>query len=284
MALSFTIINLSSAIGAQANTIYDYELDSRDDRKKYLVKAFNSFKRSRLKAVLIVEFLSALVLVFLFMLIQGKPLLLFMWIVGISLGYAYSATPLRLKSRSWLAPVTLILVLSVFPVLFAYYTFASELNLFFLVALAGLALTVYGVIIPTEIRDYFGDKAMGIETMTVHIGIVKASLLSMLLLSAGGILIGIAFLLEFAHGPLPELSFLILAIAIVDYVVLKKFMKLYSLSKEYNSSKSQKPCCKRDCEFVCTKSTVDYAGHTNLQHHVNNTSGKQIFALNRMIH
>ena len=37
VVLSFTIINLSSAIGAQANTISDYALDSRDDRKKELV-------------------------------------------------------------------------------------------------------------------------------------------------------------------------------------------------------------------------------------------------------
>lgn len=44
--------------------------------------------------------------------------------------------------------------------LFAYYTFTTEFNLFFLTSLTGLALTVYGVIIPTEIRDHFGDKAM----------------------------------------------------------------------------------------------------------------------------
>lgn len=239
VALSFTIINLSSAIGAQANTIFDYELDSKDDRKKQLVEAMDGFGRSRLKSLLIAEFLFALALVFLFMFVQGKPVLLFMWIAGISLGYAYSAMPFRIKSRSWLAPVTLILVLAIFPVMFAYYTFASELNPLFLVAVAGLALTVYGVIIPTEIRDYFGDRAMGIETMTVHLGLAKASLLSMVLLAAGGALIGAAFFFELIYGSCPLLSVFVLAIAVADFIALTKFKKLYSLSKEYISSKGQ---------------------------------------------
>ncbi|MDH5268269.1 MAG: UbiA family prenyltransferase, partial [Candidatus Bathyarchaeota archaeon] len=158
--LSFAIINVSSAIGAQANTLSDRELDSKDERKKQLVEATNSFGVTRLKKVLIIEFALTLILVFLFMSIQQKPILLLLWIVGISLGCAYSLPPIRLKSRSWLAPISLILVLAVFPVLFAYYTFTTEMNPFFLLSLTGLALTVYGVIIPTEIRDYFGDKAM----------------------------------------------------------------------------------------------------------------------------
>jgi 4-hydroxybenzoate polyprenyltransferase len=81
--LSFTIINLSSAIGAQINTLSDYELDSKDDRKKKLVHAMDSFGQIRLKTVLIFESLITSVLVSMFMLIQGKPILLFMWIVGI---------------------------------------------------------------------------------------------------------------------------------------------------------------------------------------------------------
>jgi 4-hydroxybenzoate polyprenyltransferase len=162
-----------------------------------------------------------------------------MWIVGISLGYAYSAPPMRLKSRSWVAPVTLILVLAVFPVLFAYYTFASEVNPFFLLSLVGLALTVYGVIIPTEIRDYFGDKAMDIETMTVRLGLVRASFLGIVLLTAGALLTGTAFFLQWAYGQHLWLSVFLLAIPVVVLFVLRKFKELYSLSKEHVSAKDQ---------------------------------------------
>jgi len=239
IGLSFTIINLSSAIGAQVNTLSDYGLDSKDIRKKPLVQALDRFGYNRLKNVLIVEFVVTLTLVVVFMLVKANPTLLLMWVVGISLGSLYSAPPLRIKARSWLAPVTLILVLAIFPILFAYLTFTSELNPVFLLALAGLASTVYAVIIPTEIRDYFGDKAMGIETMTVRLGLVKASLLSMVLLSLGGLLIGLAFFLTFTYGQYFQLSSLVLAIVIIDLLVLHKLNKLYILAQEYENSSDQ---------------------------------------------
>ncbi|MCW3981338.1 MAG: UbiA family prenyltransferase [Candidatus Bathyarchaeota archaeon] len=239
VVLSFTIINLSSAIGAQANTISDYELDLRNYRKRLLVEALRSFGHGRLKKVLAAELVVTLGPVVWFMWANTKPVLLLLWVVGISLGYIYSAPPLRIKSRSWLAPVTLILVLAIFPLLFAYITFTSSFEPVFLLILAGLASTVYAVIIPTEIRDYFEDKAMGIETMTVRLGLVKASLLSILLLSLGGALIGTAFLITFIYGQYPLLGLLVAAVAIADLIVLRKLKKLYDLSARYENSKSQ---------------------------------------------
>jgi 4-hydroxybenzoate polyprenyltransferase len=236
--LSFTIINLSSAIGAQANTLSDQELDSRDERKKQLVRALNSFGVNRLKKVLIIEFVLTLILVFLFTLVQQKPILLLLWIIGIFLGCAYSLPPIRLKSKSWLAPISLVLVLAFFPVLFAYYSFTTEMTSFFLLSLTGLALTVYGVIIPTEIRDYFGDKAMGIETLTVHLGLVKASIIAMALLTTGATLTATAFLLQFAFAQHLFLAVLLVAIPAAGSVVLRNFRKLYSLSEEYMVSRN----------------------------------------------
>jgi 4-hydroxybenzoate polyprenyltransferase len=236
VALSFTTINLSSAIGAQINTYSDYHLDSRDERKKRLVQATDSFGRNQLKVLLIGEFLFTLALVSLFALIQGKPALLFMWAVGIFLGWAYSAPPIRIKARSWMAPVTLILVLAILPVLFAYYSFASTIGPLFLLSLAGLALTIYGVIIPTEIRDYFGDKAMGIETMTVRLGLAKASLAGIALLATGAALTVGAFLLEFLFEKHSLLCVFLLAIPVAVIFVLEKFRKLYVLSEKYSRS------------------------------------------------
>jgi len=97
---SGTIINLSSIIGAQANAIFDYELDLRDFRKKELVQAFDDFGRNRLKNMLIAEMVITFILVVVFTLIRANPILLVLWLVGIALGYFYSAPPLRIKSRS----------------------------------------------------------------------------------------------------------------------------------------------------------------------------------------
>jgi 4-hydroxybenzoate polyprenyltransferase len=239
VVLSFTVINLSSAIGAQVNTISDYELDVRNYRKRELVEALRHFGQGRLKKVLAVELVVTLCLVVGFMLVNANPVLLLLWVVGISLGCGYSAPPLRIKSRSWLAPVTLILVLAIFPLLFAYLTFTSSFEPVFLLILAGLASTVYAVIIPTEIRDYFEDKAMGIETMTIRLGLVRASLLGILLLSLGGVLIGTGFLITFVSGPFPVLGILVAAVALADSVVVWNLLKLYKLSAKYENSEGQ---------------------------------------------
>jgi 4-hydroxybenzoate polyprenyltransferase len=239
IVLSFSIINLSSAIGAQANTLSDYELDLKDERKKELVQALDSFGHKKVKLVLITEFCLALVLVSIFTVIQQKLILLPLWLVGISLGVVYSAPPLRLKSKSWIAPVSLILVLAIFPVLFAFYTFTFEINTFFLVSLSGLALTIYGVIIPTEIRDYFGDKAMNIITMTVRLGLSRATLSGIILLSVGAVLTGTTLLLEWSFSQQLWFGIFVLAIPMAVVFVLTKFRKLYFLSKEYETSNDQ---------------------------------------------
>jgi 4-hydroxybenzoate polyprenyltransferase len=236
IALSFSIINISSAIGAQANTLSDYELDLKDERKKELVAALDSFGHKKVKTVLILEFFLTLVLVTVFMLIQQKPILLPLWIIGISLGIEYSAPPLRLKARSWIAPVSLILVLAIFPVLFAFYTFTFEISPFFLISLAGLALTVYGVIIPTEIRDFFGDKAMNIQTMTVRLGLSRATLLGIILVSVGAAFTGTGLLLEWVSKQQPWLGIFLLLIPVAVLFVTGKFRQLYSLSKNYETT------------------------------------------------
>ena len=237
--VSFTVINLSSAIGAQVNALSDVELDSKDDRKKHLVAALRNFGPSRLKQIILVEFVLAFSLVVLFTFIQQNFVLLLLWLIGIGLGSLYSLPPIRLKARSWMAPVSLMLVLAIFPVLFSYFTFTTELNPFFVLSLIGLPLTIYSVIIPTEIRDYFGDKAMGIETMTVHIGLVHASLLSMILLSVGAFLTALAFLFQWTNGGNWWLNLFLLAIPIVIIFVLRKFKRLYTLSTEYEASRDK---------------------------------------------
>jgi len=237
--LSFAVIMLSAVVGLHVNTIFDHDLDSMDNRKKELTQALDRLGPSRLKSLVAVELLFSFTFTFLLSLNQGKPALLFMWMAGIFLGYVYSAPPLRLKSMPWLSLGTLLLVLCIFPVLFVFYTFTSELAPLFLLFLAGQVLSVYGLILPTEVRDYFEDSAMGIETVTVRIGLVKASFLSIIFLSVGGILTGTAFFFRLAYGLQPMLNVFLPTIAVADYIVLRKLKSLHSLSREYASSKDK---------------------------------------------
>ena len=239
VVLSFLIINLSSIIGAQANTLYDYKLDLKDERKKELVQALDSFGHKKVRDIMILEICLTLVLVSALALYLKEPILLALWILGISLGIAFSAPPLRLKARFWIGPICQMLVLAVFPVLFAYYAFTSEINAYFLISLAGLSLSVYGVIVPTEIRDYFGDKAMNIQTLTVRLGLSRAALMGIVVLSTGAALTGTALLLEWYRNQLLVLGIFVLAIPIVVTFVLSKFWKLCGLTREYEGPNSQ---------------------------------------------
>ncbi|WXG43712.1 MAG: prenyltransferase [Promethearchaeati archaeon SRVP18_Atabeyarchaeia-1] len=233
VVLCFLTISLISAFGAQLNTLGDYDLDLRDKRKKHIIDAMDKLGRRKVKAFIVVEFLLSLVPLYLMYQIEGKFTLILLWVAGTFLAFAYSTAPIRLKKRSWVEMIAIILVLSVIPMLFVFYTFAPMLNLIFIIFLAGQALTVYSVIIPTEIRDYFSDKPMGVKTMTVRLGLVKASLLSIVMMSVGGILCGMAFFLVLFYGSYPILNFFLISIVVADAYVLRQYKRLYSLSKKY---------------------------------------------------
>jgi 4-hydroxybenzoate polyprenyltransferase len=101
--------------------------------------------------------------------------------------------------------------------------------------LVGEAMHVYAVIVPTETRDYWIDKANGVKTMTVWLGLVKASILAIVLLSVGGVLMGTAFALAILMQ-FPALAVSLLAILIADVVILRNYRMLYELSKRYSSA------------------------------------------------
>src|SRR3989304_8594144 len=175
LILSFAVITLVASFAAHVNTMSDYELDLKDETKGKLVQAMSQMGRKKLKLFMILELSLSLALLLFLVFIQAKPILLFMWIIAVFLAYLYSALPLRFKSRSFLAVITLMIVLSILPVTFVTYVFTTTLDYSFWLFLSGQALTVYAVIIPAEIRDYFVDKSKGVVTMTVRLGLMKAS-------------------------------------------------------------------------------------------------------------
>jgi hypothetical protein len=105
----------------------------------------------------------------------------------------------------------------------------------FLLFLVGEAMHVYAVIIPTETRDYWIDKANGVETMTVWLGLVKASAFAIVLLIAGGIFMGAAFALAILTQ-FPFLAVSLLVLLVADIIILGNYRTLYKLSRQYSSS------------------------------------------------
>ena len=233
LVLAYAVITLVAAYAAQINCLSDFDLDVKDDTKKGLVQAMSQLKRSTLKTFMVLELAVSFVLLLIIVWIQAKPFLFLFWAAGVFLAHSYSALPIRLKSRGVLAVITLLLVLSVLPVTFVGYVFTTTLSYAFFLFLFGQALTVYGVIVPAEIRDYFGDKKNGVATFTVQLGLTKASLLGITLLGIGGIFAGAGLALTLAFGKWPWLIGFLLAMAVAYLYILRKYWKLYTLSRKH---------------------------------------------------
>jgi 4-hydroxybenzoate polyprenyltransferase len=234
LVLSYAVITLVAAYAAQINSLSDYELDLKDESKIKLTEAVRGYDRRRLRAIMYGELILSLLLLVLLIWVEGKPELLFFWAAAVFLAQAYSAPPLRLKSRGLLAVLALLMVLSVLPITFVSYVFNTHLTVQFLLFLLGQASTVYGVIIPAEIRDYFGDRKMGVVTMTVQIGLTKASLLGITLLSVGGTLVGTGLVWSLLGSVFPILNLFLVGLAGAYVSILVKYWKLYTLSRKLN--------------------------------------------------
>lgn len=239
LILAFVVISLVGAFAAHINTMADYELDQKDETKKDLVLAMTNVGKSKLKKLMIFELTLSLMLLLLLTFMEGKLAFVFMWAAAVFLAYAYSAAPLRFKSRSLAAPITLMIVLSILPVTFVAYVFTFTLDWAFWLFLAGQAITVYGVIVPAEIRDYFSDKATGTVTITVRLGLVKASLLGLALLGVGGTFCATGFILKLVGTSLPILSVLLVVMGAAYFFVLSKYWKLLKLSRQLGNLASQ---------------------------------------------
>ena len=236
--LCFGTITFASVVGAQLNSRCDYGLDLTEPNKQRLVDSMDALGMPALRRALLTEFVTGLALLVLFLVLRPALVLLALWVFGVLLAWAYSCPPLRLKARSWLAMLSLSLVLSVVPLLFVYGTFSSSLSRLFVLFLVGHTLTIYGLIIPTEVRDYRSDKAAGVTTMTVALGLPGAVLLAMVLLPAGLVISGAALLATPAFSG----SFLGLSLAamlLANGLVLRQYRRLHRLCRVYSVSHAE---------------------------------------------
>jgi 1,4-dihydroxy-2-naphthoate octaprenyltransferase len=234
MFLAFAVISLVSIAGAHINTYSDAELDKKDPTKGPLVSALAAFGKARLRRLMTLEILASAFFLVALLWFRPNPALLFAYLSAIFFAYFYSMPPLRLKGRSIFAMLSLMLILSIIPITFTYMVVSPLLDPLFILFLAGQCMIIYGLIIPTEIRDHDWDKDMGIKTMTVWLGLKRATLFGIFLLTAGLVLMGAAFSMQSFSMSLPLLAtFLVAPFLAIAYVV-RQFLAIYSLMEKDN--------------------------------------------------
>ena len=233
--LSLLVIIIVSLVGAQINTLSDFELDSTDPRKKEITQNLKELGPKNVKMAILFELLLSAILVSLLTFMSGQYIQLTIYISALILTQAYSAPPLRLKGRSTLSMISLSLVLSVLPAIFIYLTFTNEFSMLFILFLIGQTLTVYSLIIPTETRDYFVDKAMRLKTMAVWLGLSRATLLAIALLALGATLSISAFLMTPVITKNPLLMLAPFTMVGADLYIFREYFKLYNLAKRHEA-------------------------------------------------
>jgi len=231
--LSLLVIITVSLIGAQINTLSDFELDSTDPRKREITQNLRELGPKNAKIAILFELLLSADLVSLLTFMRGQYIQLPIYVSALILTLAYSAPPLCLKGRSILSMISLCLALSVLPAIFIYLTFTNEFSMLFILFLIGQTLTVYSLIIPTETRDYFVDKAMRLKTMAVWLGLSRATLLAIVLLAVGATLSISAFLMTPVFKQNPLLMLAPLTMVGADLYIFRAYFKLYNLAKRH---------------------------------------------------
>lgn len=229
MFLSFAVISLVSIAGAHFNTFSDADLDKKDPTKGELVEALAGFGKGRLKCLMAAEITASLFFLCALLIIMPNPVLLALYLGAVFLAYAYSMPPLRLKARSIFAMLSLMLILSIIPISFTYMVVSHVPDPLFIAFLCGQCMIIYGLIIPTEIRDHDWDKEMRINTMTVGLGVERAAFLGIVLLLVGLTLMGAAYIMQSVAIGQARLSVVLIAPVLSIAYVGRQYITIHSL-------------------------------------------------------
>ena len=232
----FFVLSSIGTLGAHWNSYSDYELDQDDPLKKELHQSLFELGKSKLLKLIWVEAFLACLIFLAFWINQRDWILLVIWSTAAFLAFAYSMPPFRFKAKGILAFGSLCMVLSILPVLFVYLSTNPSLSTGFLIFLLGHTLIIYSLIIPTEIRDYFVDQSHQVKTMTVWLGLKKASGLAIGLLLIGTVLVVGSYSTSDLFTRNPLLMIFLFVILAANGFVFYQFLRLRKLIFQSNSA------------------------------------------------
>ena len=232
---SATVLVLSYLQGVHINMLSDYAIDR--NYKRFLPDAIDTLGRNTFKAIFLIECIAAFFLVLFLSILLRRVVLLVLWLIGVSIGLAYSLEPLRLKRNPVLNSTSLILVLCIFPMVWVYFIFASSITVAFGLFCVGMTLGVIGFVVPTELEDYPEDKEARIRTPTQVLGPHRASILAIWATVTSLIITSAGAGLEFLATQRPWLWLPANLVMMIAYgFVIWKLMGLHSVCDQFEKA------------------------------------------------
>lgn len=163
--LFFLLFNFGDLI----NCLCDRDTDTGD--KAYLAAAVNSLGTSTVHMHIAATALAALALSVHLSIASGRLILIPCTVIGLIVAAAYSAPPVRLKSRGVWQLLWYWGGLFVAPMIFTLLFFSSNIYPLTLLVIFGFATTQTGIVLLNTCEDYFDDKHHGTKTVAVALGL-----------------------------------------------------------------------------------------------------------------
>jgi 1,4-dihydroxy-2-naphthoate octaprenyltransferase len=197
------------ALGDMINCLVDRDLDAT--YKTRLSSAVYGIGVSNVRNLVIAEAVISLVLAVHLSLVTGRWLILGLVLVGMFLGIQYSIGPFFFKSRGILHLVCLWLLLYFLPMLCASL-FVQDTITWQILALAATYATVeMGIILINTSEDLPEDRAMGVRTTTVALGLKRTIVLATSMVLLGGLGFILFYLSLYRSIPTPAWGYLVVA-------------------------------------------------------------------------
>jgi 4-hydroxybenzoate polyprenyltransferase len=187
----------------QVNCLHDLEVDDRS--KPSFGRAVRAIGIRRLKIITWIELAAASVFVLAIIWLKKDAIYLLL-ALGIGLGHAYSAPPLRIKKRGIFSPLPVMFGLYFLPIAAGGFLVLDKITGFVLLFALGYALVMEGITMVNTCEDFVEDQASGIRTLAHVLGIRRALGVGAVLVASGGLtVVAVLFprILSLAHETVP---------------------------------------------------------------------------------
>jgi 1,4-dihydroxy-2-naphthoate polyprenyltransferase len=214
-----------AALHTAANLLNDYHDADGSDAVNLRVTPFSGGSRAiqeaglskNTVAVMIVSSLVLALVSALWMIKAGKPWAVPIGLLGLFIGWAYSAPPFQLMSKGW-GEIAIFFAFGPLVSLGAYYVMTGHLSLGSFVVGIPQGFLITGVIWINEFPDYEADKSVGKRNLVVRMGPEVARYLYCFIMSMS--FMSVVFIIGFFN-----ISFLII-LGFISFPLAFKAMKI----------------------------------------------------------
>ena len=210
------------AMGDIINCLVDRDLDAT--YKTRLSNAVFGLGVENVRNLVIVSGVLSLVLAVHLSLVTGRWGILGLVVIGMFLGIQYSVRPFFFKSRGVLHLVCLWLLLYFLPMLCASLFVQDGITLQIVALAAAYATVEMGIILVNTSEDLPEDRAMGVRTTTVALGLTRTIMLATGMVIVGGIGFIAFWVSLYAQRGAPPWSYLVIAGLGVAWVFVLRSM------------------------------------------------------------